>query len=66
MRRLLLAALALGFAFSTTASAAPCRDSTGKFTKCATVAKPKKCRDAKGKFAKCGATASLAAAAKTV
>ena len=55
MRRLILAALALGFAFSTTASAAtPCRDANGKFTKCATVA-PKKCRDAKGKFTACTA-----------
>lgn len=54
MRRLLLATLALGFAFSTTVSAAPCRNDKGKFITCPPVA-AKKCRDAKGKFAKCDA-----------
>ena len=35
-------------------SAAPCRDSKGKFIKCAERAAPVRCKDAKGKFAKCG------------
>lgn len=62
---LFLAAMAL-IATPVTA-AAPCRDSHGKFMKCATKApakaaakakvaakaKPKQCRDAKGHFAKC-------------
>jgi hypothetical protein len=53
MRRLVIAALALGFGFSSAAYAAtPCRDASGKFIKCAPVP-PTKCRDAKGKFTKC-------------
>ena len=38
------------------ASAAPCRDAKGHFTKCPTpsAAPAGKCRDAKGHFAKCG------------
>ena len=37
------------------ASAAPCKDAKGKFTKCPEKkATPKRCKDAKGKFAKCG------------
>ena len=53
MHRLLLASLVLGFAFSTTAqAAAPCRDASGKFVKCA-PAPAKKCRDAGGKFTAC-------------
>ncbi len=34
MRRLLFTALALGFAFSSTVSAAPCRNDKGKFVTC--------------------------------
>jgi hypothetical protein len=38
------------------ATAAPCKDAKGKFTKCPPApAKPVRCKDAKGKFAKCGA-----------
>lgn len=54
MRRLLFTALALGFAFSSTVSAAPCRNDKGKFVTCPPV-KAKSCRDVKGKFIKCGA-----------
>ena len=54
MRRPMLAVLALGFAFSTTAYAAPCRNDKGKFVTCPPV-KAAKCRDAKGKFMKCDA-----------
>ncbi len=52
MRRSMLAVLALGFAFSTTVSAAPCRNDKGKFVTCPPL-KAKKCRDGKGKFVKC-------------
>jgi hypothetical protein len=38
------------------AAGKPCRDASGKFTKCpAPAAQPKHCRDAKGKFTKCPA-----------
>ncbi len=60
MRRLMFATLALGFAFSTTASAAPCRDANGKFVTCPKVS-AKKCHDAKGKFMKCAATSAKSA-----
>jgi hypothetical protein len=53
MRRSVIAALALGFAFSTCAYAAPCRDANGKFIKCAPPVPASKCRDANGKFTKC-------------
>jgi hypothetical protein len=40
---------------ATAASAAPCKDAKGRFTKCPTApAKAARCKDAKGKFAKCG------------
>lgn len=39
------------------AYSAPCRDSHGKFVKCAhaAVKKSVRCKDAKGKYARCGA-----------
>lgn len=50
----LLAAAAIA-AVPVGASAAPCKDAKGKFTKCPEKqAAPKRCKDAKGKFAKCG------------
>ena len=58
MRRLPLVILAAGFAFASTASAAPCRNDKGKFVTCPPVAAAKKCRAAKGKFIKCGAAPS--------
>ena len=58
MRRLPLAVIAIGFAFASTASAAPCRNDKGKFVTCPPVAAAKKCRDAKGKFIKCSAMPS--------
>lgn len=48
-------AAALMFTAAAPSVAAPCRDSKGKFLKCAD--KPVKkaaCKDAEGKFAKCG------------
>ena len=57
MRRLSLAIIAIGFAMTATASAAPCRNDKGKFITCPpAAAAAKKCRDAKGKFMKCQAT----------
>ncbi len=54
MRRLSLAIIAIGFATTSAASAAPCRNDKGKFVTCPpAVAAAKKCRDAKGKFIKC-------------
>lgn len=53
----------LAFAFSAAllvastaapASAAACRDTKGKFMKCAAKAPVVRCKDAKGRFAKCG------------
>ena len=51
-----VAAFAVALSGASVASAAPCKDAKGKFTKCpaAAPAKPTKCKDAKGKFAKCG------------
>lgn len=51
-----LASLALIASAGSTAYAkqAPCRDSHGKFIKCADKPKPQRCRNAKGQFAKCG------------
>jgi hypothetical protein len=44
------------------ASAAPCKDAKGKFTKCPEKkAAPKRCTDAKGKFAKCGSPGAKSA-----
>lgn len=57
MKSLVLAVTLLAFTFSGVASAAPCRDTHGKFVTCPSV-KPKMCRDAKGKFASCTAAAS--------
>ncbi len=57
MRRAIATAAVLAFSFAAFgASAAPCKDAKGKFTKCPAAApmKPVKCKDAKGKFAKCG------------
>jgi len=52
---LFLAAMAL--LATPVAAASPCRDTHGKFVKCApkaaAKAKPKQCRNAKGKFIKC-------------
>jgi hypothetical protein len=47
---------ALIFMTAAPSVAAPCRDTKGKFIKCADKAPAKKqvCKDAKGKFAKCG------------
>lgn len=60
-------AFAAAALLATGASAAPCRDSHGKFVKCpqaaatttthattTTVKTTNRCRDAKGHFAKCG------------
>jgi len=56
MRRLLMTILVLGFAASSAASAASCRDDKGKFIKCPPVTHvSKKCRNDKGKFTKCDA-----------
>ena len=52
MKSLVLGAALLAFTFGGVASAAPCRDTHGKFVTCPSV-KPKACRDAKGKFASC-------------
>lgn len=53
MRQLLLAAASLAFVVTATPSfATPCRDTKGKFAKCAP--KPVRCRNVKGKYAKCG------------
>jgi hypothetical protein len=53
---LFLAAMAL-LATPVMTAASPCRDTHGKFVKCApkaaAKAKPKQCRNAKGKFIKC-------------
>jgi hypothetical protein len=50
------AALAMFAGGTAPATAAPCKDAKGKFTKCPPAsAKPVRCKDAKGKFAKCGA-----------
>ena len=48
------------------ASAAPCKDAKGKFTKCPAAAPAAKqvCKDAKGKFAKCGAPGAVPVPAK--
>ena len=51
--------LALGAALMVSSAAAPtsaaaCRDSKGKFTKCVAKAPVVRCKDAKGRFAKCG------------
>ena len=58
MRTVLIAIAGLALATSP-ASAAPCRDSHGKFIKCAHAAatpkKPVRCKDAKGKFISCKA-----------
>ena len=52
--RLIFALSALSLLASPVAAATQCRDTHGKFIKCAKVAaKPTKCRDAKGHFAKC-------------
>lgn len=61
MKSLVLGATLLAFALGSVASAAPCRDTRGKFVTCASV-KPKTCRDAKGKFASC--TAAMATTPK--
>ena len=55
IRNMMLAAASIAL-LSTPAFAAPCRDTKGKFIKCATAApaKPMRCKNAKGKFAKCG------------
>jgi len=55
LRNLLLATAALTLVASPT-FAAPCRDTKGKFIKCAdkAPAKPIRCKSANGKFAKCG------------
>jgi hypothetical protein len=53
MRHLLTAALILGLATSS-AYAAQCRDSAGKFMKCPPpMSKVVHCRDHSGKFVKC-------------
>lgn len=52
MKSLVLGATLLAFTLGGVASAAPCRDTHGKFVTCPS-AKPKACRDAKGKFASC-------------
>jgi hypothetical protein len=58
MRHSLALIISLGLAASvaSAASAAPCRDTKGKFVKCppAAVSAPVRCKDAHGKFAKCG------------
>lgn len=56
MRKLIFAFAAIAVV-SSPAYAAACRDSHGKFIKCAhaAVKKPVRCKDAKGKFARCGA-----------
>jgi hypothetical protein len=57
MRSILFFA-AMALATTPVTAASPCRDTHGKFIKCApkaaaAKAKPKQCRDAKGKFIKC-------------
>ena len=56
MRKFIIAFAAMAVIASPGYSAA-CRDSHGKFIKCAhaAVKKPVRCKDAKGKFARCGA-----------
>lgn len=51
-------------AFATAASAAPCKDAKGKFTKCPAPAAKQVCKDAKGKFAKCGTPGATPVPAK--
>ncbi len=64
---LVVAAAILLSAIAGGASAAPCRDATGKFTACPTATSAKKgpCRDAAGKFIKCTADAKPAGMATT-
>ena len=54
MKSILMVA-AVAMVASPLTAATPCRDTHGKFIKCAPkpVAKAKQCRDAKGKFIKC-------------
>jgi hypothetical protein len=56
MRKILLALSALSLiGVSAPALAAQCRDSKGKFIKCAKpTPKATKCRDSKGHYARCG------------
>lgn len=56
MRKFIFAFAAMAVVASPAYSAA-CRDSHGKFIRCAhaAVKKPVRCKDAKGKFARCGA-----------
>lgn len=56
MRHLIALPLVLALAgLSVPATAAPCKDAKGRFTKCPEKkAAPARCKDAKGKFAKCG------------
>lgn len=53
----MLALAAMAMIATPLAAAVPCRDSHGKFVKCApkpaAKVKAKQCRDAKGKFIKC-------------
>ena len=52
--RLIFSLAALSLLASPVAAATHCRDSHGKFIKCAKVVKKAaRCRDAKGHFAKC-------------
>lgn len=55
MRKFIFAFAAIAVVASP-AYAAACRDSHGKYIKCAHAAakKPARCKDAKGKFARCG------------
>jgi hypothetical protein len=60
-------ALALSVASVGQASAASCKDASGKFAKCpvpAAAAKPVHCKDASGKFTKCAVSAAAKPAAK--
>lgn len=57
MRSLLIAIASLAIVSgSAPASAAPCKDAKGRFTKCPakTPLKTVRCKTANGKFAKCG------------
>jgi len=58
MRKLLIAVSTLAFVAGSVPAVAEtqCRDTKGKFIKCANArpAQPTRCKDAKGKFAKCG------------
>lgn len=60
---LTVAALALALSAGS-AFAKPCRDASGKFTKCPAAATKQVCRDASGKFAKCDAPGAKPVAAK--